>query len=311
MPKLSIHQIAVIAIIANTIIWSAASPILKWSLGDVPPFTLAFFRFFIATLILLPFAIHKLKIRTEDFHKLLILSLVGITTHITFFYLGLSLAPSINVPIISSTTPVFLILGAMIFLHEKPKRKVVYGTLVSLIGFMIIIIRPILEQAEIGSILGNIYFVLATVTLVLYTILLKKYDLKYSYVTIMFWIFFLGALAFFPMFLLENQGRDVMSIFDLKGSIGILYGAVGSSVLAYFFYNYAVKHIKAQEIGIFSYMDPFVTALVAIPLLGETITFSYLLGALFVFLGIFVAEGRIPYHPLHHLRKHPPQERDL
>lgn len=300
--KLSRHQLAIIAIIANTIIWAAASPVFKWALTDAPPFTLAFFRFLLASLILLPFVYRKLKISIEDFYKLLVLSFVGIATHITFFYLGLSLAPSINVPIIASSTPVFLIIGAMIFLHEKPKKKVLYGTGVSLIGFLIIIIQPVFEHAEVGSIIGNIYYILSTIMLVLYTLLLKKYNLKYDYMTIMFWIFFLGALVFLPMFLLENKGADV--IFDFKGIIGILYGALLSSVVGYFLYNYAVHHIKAQEIGIFMYLDPFVTAIVAIPLLGETITPTYLLGTLFVFAGIFIAEKRLHYHPVHHLKKH-------
>jgi drug/metabolite transporter (DMT)-like permease len=305
--KLTKHQLGILAIVANTIIWSASSPILKWSLTDIPPFTLAFFRFFIATLILLPFVMHKLKISIDDFYKLLVLSFVGIVTHIAFYFLGLSLAPSINVPIISSTTPVFLIIGALIFLHEKPKRKVMYGTFVSLVGFMIIIIRPLLEHAASGSIVGNIYYVLSTIMLVIYTIMLKRYNLKYSFTTIMFWLFLLGTLSFLPMFLLENNGANPLLQFDFKGTIGIMYGAVLSSVFGYFLYNYAVKYIKAQEIGIFTYLDPFITALVAIPLLGETITFSYLLGSVFVFLGIFIAEGKIYYHPLHKL-KHPPTE---
>lgn len=300
---LSRHQLAILAIIANTVIWSAASPVFKWALADIPPFTMAFFRFLIASLILLPFVYDKIKVSLDDFYKLFVLSLVGIAAHITFFYLGLTLAPSINVPIISSTTPILLIIGAMIFLHEKPKRKVMYGTIVSLIGFFIIIIQPIIEKAEVGSILGNLYYVLSVVTLVLYTILLKRYNFKYSYMTIMFWIFSIGALVFLPMFLFENKGANPLVHFDFRGSIGIFYGAILSSVAGYFLYNYAVKYIKAQEIGIFMYLDPFVTALVAIPLLGETITFTYLLGTLFVFAGIFVAEGRLPYqHHMHHLR---------
>ena len=300
--KLTRHQLEGVAIIINTIIWSAASPIFKWALVDIPPFTMAFFRFLIASLILLPFVFNKLKISIDDFYKLLVLSFVGIALHIAFFYLGLSLAPSINVPIISSTTPILLIIGGMFFLHEKPKRKVVSGTLVSLIGFFIIILQPILEQAAVGSIIGNIYYALSVVTLVLYTILLKKYNLKYSYTTIMFWIFLLGALAFFPMFLLENKGGNPLVFFDFRGSIGIFYGAILSSLVGYFLYNYAVRFIKAQEIGIFMYLDPFVTALVALPLLGETITFTYLLGSLFVFLGIFISEGRLHYHPIHNLK---------
>jgi drug/metabolite transporter (DMT)-like permease len=296
--KLSRHHVAVIAIVANTVIWSAASPIFKWSLADIPPFTMAFYRFFIAALLLFPFVATKIKVSIDDFYKLLLLSFVGIVLHIAFFYLGLSLAPSINVPIISSVTPILLIIGGMLFLHEKPKKQVIIGTMVGLIGFFIIILQPILEQAAVGSIIGNIFYFLSVVALVFYTILLKRYNLKYSYTTIMFWLFLIGALAFFPLFLFENKGADPFIYFDFRGTIGILYGAILSSLVGYFLYNYAVRFIKAQEIGIFMYLDPFVTALVAIPLLGETITFTYTIGALFVFLGIFIAEKRIHYHPL-------------
>lgn len=300
--KLNKHQLGVIAIIANTVIWSAASPIFKWSLTDIPPFALAFFRFAIATVILLPFVWHKLKISLDDFYKLLTLTFIGFTAHITFYYLGLTLAPSINMPIIASTTPILLIIGAMLFLHEKPKNKILWGTGVSLIGFLIVVIRPIFEHAGTDAIIGNIYLILSTIALVIYTVLLKKYNLPYSYLTVLFWLFFLSALTFLPLFLLENQGKAIQTYFDVRGTIGILYGAVLSSLFAYFCYNYAVKHIKAQEIGIFIYLDPFVTILVAMPLLGETMTISYLAGSLFVFFGIFIAEGRLQFHPLHRLR---------
>lgn len=299
---LSKRKLAIVAIIINTLIWSAAAPIFKWSLDATPPFTLAFLRFALATLILLPFVIHKLKIRPADFYKLFILASIGITIHISFYYLGLTLAPSINVPIITSMTPLFLIIGGVLFLHEKPKRKVLIGTLVSLIGVLIIVVRPN-ESTTASSILGNLYFVLATLVFVWYTILLKRYNLQYSYATIIFWIFFIGTIAMLPMFLLEAHTTNSLATLNLKGSIGIMYGAIFSSTFGYILYNYAAKYISANEIGIFSYLEPIATALVAIPLLHEEITFTYLLGGIFVFLGIFIAEAKLHYHPFHHFKR--------
>ena len=95
-------------------------------------------------------------------------------------------------------------------------------------------------------------------------------------------MFLFGALVFFPLFLAEMLSRPMIPIGG-RGLIGILYGAICSSTLGYFFYNYAVKYIKTNEIGIFSYLEPFLTAIVAIPLLGEKITLPYVIGALFVF----------------------------
>ena len=300
---LSKHQLAILAIILNTIIWSAASPIFKWALTETPPFTLAFLRFFIATLIMFPFIYKKIKINFDDFYKIFILSVVGITGNISFFYLGLSLAQSINVPIMASIMPILLIISSLIFLHEIPKPKQILGTLVSLIGVIIIVIRPADHLPLAGSLLGNGYLILSVISLVAYTILLKRFKLPYSSSTIVFWIFLIGTITFFPLFVNEAKSTNILVALDFKGSFGVLYGAIFSSMLGYYFYNYAVKYLKADEIGIFTYLEPVATAMVALPLLHEQITFYYLIGSFFVFLGLFIAELKLRYHPFHHLKE--------
>jgi drug/metabolite transporter (DMT)-like permease len=107
-------------------------------------------------------------------------------------------------------------------------------------------------------------------------------------------------MSFFPMYLWENQGAPLNIL--PQGLVGILFGAVFTSNVAYMLFNFAVKHIHANEVGVFLYLDPVVTVLIAVPLLGETITMTFLLGALMVFAGIFISEGRLHYHPLHKLR---------
>ena len=300
--RLSKHQLAVLSIILNTIIWSAAGPIFKWSLHDTPPFMLAFFRFFFATLIMLPFVYKKMAIKFEDFFKVLMLALVGITFNTTLFFFGLTLSPSINVPIIAATTPIMLIISAFIFLHEIPKSKVIVGTVISLIGVIIIIVRPIDNTTLFGSILGNIYFILSFVSFVSYTILLKQFKLPYSPSTLVFWIFLLCTITYLPPFFLEEQVTHSLTTLNLQGSIGIMYGAIFSSILGYYFYNYAAKYLTAGEIGLFSYLEPVATAMVALPLLHEQITFGYLFGSFFVFVGLFISESKLRYNPFQPFR---------
>src|SRR3989338_4541916 len=119
--KIDKSQLAILALIATNIMWGASSPIFKWSLESVSPFTFAFFRFFIAALILLPFTMHKLTVKRRDFSRLISLSFIGFFIHISLFLFGLTLTASINAPIIASSAPVFLILGSMILLKEKIK----------------------------------------------------------------------------------------------------------------------------------------------------------------------------------------------
>lgn len=300
--NISKKQFALIALIVANLIWGAAAPIFKWSLENIDPFTLAFFRFALAALIVLPFTLHKLHIHKKDIKTLVLLSIFGITINISFFFLGLSYTSSINAPVIASAGPIFLILGSVFFLHEKLRPKVVAGTIVSLLGVMVIIIQPIIEKGLDGSVIGNLLFVFATIGAVGHTILLKELAQKYSALTLTFWSFAIGALTFLPLSLPELQASGFLSNVNIQGLVGILFGAFLSSAAAYLLFNFGLKYLSANEVGVFTYMDPIVAVLVAIPLLGERLSPAFLLGSTLVFLGIFIAEGRLNYHLFHRLK---------
>lgn len=305
------QQAAVLLLIIANTIWGAASPIFKWALQNIPLFPLAYLRFLGASLLLLPLALrYDLRIARKDWLRLIGLTVCGITVNITFFFLGLQIAPSINAPIIASAGPVFLLLSSMVFLHEKPKRKTCLGTLISLFGVLTIIGRPLLEQgfsfsadkAGYAAMLGNLFFVLATLGAVGHTIISKEILRRYSAVSITFWSFLLGSLTFFPAFVIESLEHNWVATLDVRGITGLVFGIILSSTLAYLIYEWAVGKIAASEIGVFTYIDPVMATLIAIPLLGETITPFFLLGAILVFAGIFISEGRLHYHPFHKLR---------
>ncbi len=294
---------AILALIIANVLWGFASPVFKLALQNLPPFTLAYLRFFGATLLLLPFAINKLKVERKDWGNLLLLSFFGITVNITFFFLGLEKAPSINAPIIASSAPVFLYLSSILFLKEKPKRKVLTGIILSLLGILVIVGQPLIETGMDGNLLGNFYFVLATIGAVGHAIFSKKIMDKYSAITITFWSFLLSSFTFLPQYIYETVKYQPFNTLDYKGIIGLVYGIVFSSALAYLLFEWGLKKIQAQEVGLFTYIDPVAAILLAVPLLGETVTPVYLISAFLVFGGIFIAEGRLHWHPIHKLRK--------
>jgi drug/metabolite transporter (DMT)-like permease len=295
------HNKAVLALIVANLIWGAASPVFKLALQNITPFTLAFLRFFGAMLILLPFTIDKLKIEREDILNLILLSFFGITINISFFFFGLKFAPSINAPVIGSAAPIIGYLSAIFFLHEKLKMKVLTGTLLSLLGILVIVLQPLLTEGFDGQIMGNMFFVIAMIGSVGHCLILKKILPKYSSTTITFWSFFIGQFTFFPMFVYELYKYHPFDTIDSRGINGLLFGIILSSALAYFLYDWGIKKIPVQEVGIFTYIDPLSAALIAMPLLGEFISPLFILGLLFVFGGIYLAEGRLHWHPLHRL----------
>ena len=295
----------ILALIIANIIWGAASPIFKFALQNIPPFTLAFIRFFFATLIMLPF-IKNLEIRltSKEWVELVLGAVFGISINITFFFCGLQRAESINAPIIASAGPVFLFFLSVLFLKEKPHLKVFLGMIIALLGVMLIILSPILFNGKIfavGELQGNLFFLLATLGGVLHPLLQKNVIEKIGAFKVTFVSFITGALTFFPFMLREMQFWSLGQL-NNQGWTGIIFGVFLSSALAYYLFSYGLGRIKAQEVGLFTYIDPIIAVLIAIPLLHEYPTLHFFLGAMLVFGGIFLAEGRIHWHPFHKLQ---------
>jgi Integral membrane protein DUF6. len=296
----------ILALIIANIIWGGASPIFKFALQNIPPFTLAFIRFFFAGLIFLPLAFKNFqKISKRQWFEIFLVGFFGVFVNITFFFLGLKKTESINAPIIASSGPVFIYFFSILFLKEKPRLKVFLGMVTALLGVLLIILSPILLDGKkifLGEIEGNLFIVLATLGSVFSTLfgkdLLKKVN-----------PYFVSAFSFLSssiLFLLFVPKELISwSFFDLNlaGWVGIIYGVFFSSAAAYFLYYYGLSKIDAQEVGLFTYIDPIAAVLIAIPLLHEFPSIYYLIGSVLVFGGIYLAEGRVHWHPVHRLKQ--------
>lgn len=296
----------VLALILANIIWGAASPIFKYALENIPPFTLAFTRFFFAGLLFLPWAVKSWKELTlKEWFKVFLVGFFGITINISFFFLGLKKTESINAPVIASAGPIFLYMISVIFLGEKAKSKVFKGMILSLLGVLVIIFSPILLDGHrmiLGQIEGNLMIFLATLGSVFQAVSGRNILKKISYIQVSVITFLLGSLTFLP-FMTNELARWNFSMLDVRGWSGIVFGVLFSSAAAYTLFYYGISKIKTQEVGLFTYIDPIVAVLIAIPLLHEYPNLYYFIGSVLVFAGIYWAEGRINYHPFNRLRQ--------
>lgn len=300
--KLSKQKLAIIGLIIANIIWGAAPPIFKWALQDIQPFTLAFLRFSIAALLFLPFVYKNIKIKKQDIPVFIAMGLLGITAHIALFLFGLRLTSSINAPIIGSAAPVFLIFAGFVFLKEKPGRRKIIGSILGFFGLMLIIINPIIEKGFQSSFLGDSMLIAATLLEVWFIVEIKKKIPHYPTLTLVFWVFIFGSLGFLPFFGMEIAQYGFLTGINIQGISGLIFGIFFSSFAAYAFFFLSIRYLLLLDVGIFTYLDPIVTIIIAVPLLHEIPTPIYVVGSLLVFLGIYIAERRIPYHPIHRLR---------
>lgn len=301
LSKLTGYQKAILAMVVANIIWGAASPIFKLSLQNIPPFSLAFLRFFLATIILFPFVhkdLHNFKKQVDNWKEIVGYALTGITINIIFFFLALRLTTSITAPIIGSAGPIALIIFGALFLNEKVTGRKIIGSAVSFLGVLLLIIEPILDKGFDGSLIGNLFLVIATLGAVGQTIYGRRLAHKYPPLPLTFWAFFIGTLTFIPLAFPEILHFPQL---DWRGILGIIYGAVFSSTIAYSLFAWGLSKIEASEAGLYFYLDPIVAIVIAYPLLGEKPSIPFLVGSVLVFAGILIAEKRLNYHPLHKL----------
>lgn len=307
--KVSAVQKAVLAIIIANCIWGGASPIFKLSLQNIPPFTLAFWRFFLGALILSPFLHKKIAypIRgSKDSWLHIANTLSGITFNILFFFLGLRLTQAINAPVIASAAPIMTLIFAGLILREKFSLRKASGMLLGTLGILFIVLEPFLTHGEGGSVVGNVFLILATVGYVVSVITGKELYKRYDPVILNWWGFVIGATSFLPLAVyefLKNPG--LYGALDIRGYTGIVYGAVFSTAIAYTFFAWGLSKISATDTVMFTYIDPVAGAVLSVLLLHEGITPAFILGAMLIFGGIFLAEGKIHFHPFHKLIRRP------
>lgn len=307
MTKLTTIQKAFLAIIIANVIWGSAAAIFKISLTNIPPFTLAFWRFFVGAILLLIILRKKASMPMSgrrDWVLLLGYALTGITLNIIFFFWGITLTYSINAPVIASGAPILTLILALFFLKERFHIGKLLGMLLGTTGILVIVLEPLLEKGLNGSVLGNIFLVIATIAAVFQTIIGKKALAKFTALPFTFWAFLVGSASFLPLAVYEYIGSpNLYYLLDWRGYMGLGFGAILSSAAAYSLYAWGLSKISATDTSVFTYLDPIVGTILGTVLLKEPITGLFLLGALFIFGGIFVAEGHLPHYPIHKLQK--------
>lgn len=296
------QKIAYICLFGSTLIWGATVPLMKYTLEYIPVFVLAFVRFFGAAILLFPFVYKDLRIKISDIPLFILAGLFGISFHIAAFFYGLTYTFAVNASILAASAPLFTIVLAGILLHEKISRRMIVGASIGLLGILIITVQNFQGGFAISPI-GDLLIIVSALSFVLFEIISKKLDTRYSPLVINFYSFLIGSFTFSPIalqYFLENPRL----LFEIPSTaqLGLIYGVVFSSFAAYALWQKGLAGLDASKVGLFMYLDPLVATSIAVIVLGEQISPYFIGGAVCIFLGILVARSHI-----HHFRSHGPR----
>lgn len=304
--KTPIHPLPYLALIFAQLIWGASLVVSKISLEEFPPNTLAFLRFFLAFILIMPFFAafkQKFKFKVEHLPKLLLAGITMITFNVFFLYQGLQLTTAIDASVLTLIIPIISVVAGWWFLKEKIYWINLLGIVLGLSGAILIIGLPLIFFGNLTSsmLLGNILIILGSISSVIGALISKQLLKKYSTLFLTAAIFLVGTISFLPAAINDYiQNPAWVSKVSILGLLGLLYLAILSSVSAYFLYDYALEKVGVTRANLFQYMEPAVAASLAVPILGERISFSFIIGTCLIVLGVYWGTlGKSEHHHLH------------
>lgn len=285
-----------------SLIWGAASPVVKNTLQWFNPWLFLTYRFALSTLIALPclfFTKAKLPKKTSDQWLILLTGFISAPLSLFLFFEALNKTTALSGSLITASGPLFLVLGGVIFFHDRITKNEKLGISVAILGTLLTVIGPLILNGHsdtLGKLEGNGLMLLAVATDIIAALMSKEAMKKGISPTLVAQIqFVLGFVIFLPILFLrqppEVAWATIMAA-PLAAHAGVLYMAVLSGTVAYTIRNIAVKTIEVSESALYQYLQPVWAAVLAVLWLGETITPSYYIGGAVITIGVIIAEQK-------------------
>jgi drug/metabolite transporter (DMT)-like permease len=258
---------------------------------NVGPFSAAFLRFAIASLLLV-FLTWKtegrfLVLRKRQILPILLLGLTGVFCYNLFFLKGLKLIEASRAAIIIANNPVFIAIFSALFFKEKLNWMKIAGILLSVSGAIVVISKgDVLEilQGQLG--LGEFYLFLCVLSWVIFSLLGKAVMVDLSALSSVTYSSIAGMLLLFLPAL--REGLTDCIHYSLSDWWNIFYLGFFGTVLGFVWFYEGIRQIGPTRAGLFINFVPISAILLAFLILGESLTLSLLIGTLLVSTGVYL-----------------------
>lgn len=288
------HLSVYLVLLLPPIFWAGNFVVGRAVADSTGPIGLAFSRWSLALLFVLPFILKPLWQYRSTIKKhlfgLCILGFLGVSCFNTFAYIALQETTATNAILLNSFIPIFILLISRVFIGEYISSIQWFGVLVSFLGVVSIITRldaDIIRNISINT--GDLWMLLAALVWAFYSLLLKYLRPKeLPQLLFLGVLIILGTLFLSPVFLLNPFDEEVISWTPMNIK-AILYIAIFPSIIATLSWNFGMKKIGAAKGGQFIHLMPFVGAILAIVFLKETLQNYHIIGGSFIALGLWLS----------------------
>ena len=274
----------------TALFWSGNMVLGRGIRADIPPFALAFWRWAIALMLILPLALPHLKTQwpllKKGWRPILILGVLGVGCYNTFAYIALQYTGATNAVLLNSFIPVATIAISWAFLGKHLRRIEAIGVLISLCGAMTIVAQGDLQVlTHLKLNVGDVWMLAAVLVWAVYTVGLAWRPAGVHPMLMLGALTTVGLLALTPFWLWEMTSGRHMNV-HLGSLASLAYVGIFPGFLGYIFYNRGVAEVGANKASLFIHLMPVFGTLLSLVFLGEIPHLYHLFGIALIFAGI-------------------------
>jgi len=212
------------------------------------------------------------------------------------FFKGLSLSTPINASIIVTISPIFVFLMSALFIKEKITLIKYFGISLGFSGALALILFSNEMRHDAPNItLGNILFVVNSISYGIYLIIVKPLTSKYHPFTLMKWIFLIAVIINMPIAITEFIEVEWASL-PFEAIWKLSFVVIGTTFLTYLLNVFALKELKASTVGVFMYLQPPIAIVYAIIVGSDSLNFVKAVAAILIFVGVYLVSKKPKLH---------------
>lgn len=282
---------------AGVLALSLSAMFVRWA--NAPGPVTAFYRIFFSIFLLLPFFLPRMKNDSAAASRSVLFPLLaGVFTacDLGLWTSALSFTSASNATLLGNTAPLWVALGTWLIFKQKLSRAFWRGLGLTLAGAALIMGTDYILHPRFG--VGDL---MATCTGFFYGCYFLFTEKSRAHFDSVSHIWFVGMGASVTLFIINLALGNPLVGFDSRTWLVFLASAVVSQLIGYMALAYALGHLPASVVAPTMILQPVVTTLLAIPLLGEIPTIWQGVGGAIALTGIYIVnrshQQRLPETP--------------
>lgn len=290
MPRSKNRLLAYSILLLNTALWGFSAPIIKYSFQFTSPSLFLFYRYVIAAALFLPiFLLYRSRNHHHIDHlRTLFIAILSTPLCLIPLFYGLNMTSAVEASILESSSPIFTILMCIVFLKETLEPKEWKGLGIALLGTLLITLEPLIagfNHLQL-SVQGNLLIILSNLIWTAFILLSKKFKTNPVYLS------FYSFVVSLPIFFFLHSSQNLSFVLNTQALPGILYMAIGGSIIAFWAYQEGQKRIEASEAAVFTYLKPAFAIPLSIIWLKEAFSPVAIIATILIIVGVYVSEKR-------------------